>query len=171
MSLFAGCCEDGGERRMPVRHPGAASAGPTGPGAASGVNPRLPRRATRDGQRGARTPSRHSSLPQAAAVTKAHRGAVVVSGWLVRGDLLGSYSVGLTVRVGRASDSPRAIPTLRVGPLAAGSRRHSWVESPPRAGYPLDDALALPARSRGGSSQSRFHTPFRHADSATKRIS
>src|SRR5438105_4818139 len=99
MSLFAGCCEDGGERRMPVWHPGPASA-------------------DRHGWRGARTPSRHSSLPQAAAVTKAHRGAVVVSGWLVRGDLLGSYSVGLTVRVGRASDSPRAIPTLRVGPLA-----------------------------------------------------
>src|SRR5437016_8909935 len=35
------------------------------------------------------------------------RGAVVVSGWLVRGD--------------------------------------SWVESPPRAGYPLDDVLAPPA--------------------------
>src|SRR5439155_4289135 len=62
------------------------------------------------------------------------RGAVVVSGWLVRGGLLHRTLKCLPFSVGRASDSPRAIPTLRVGLLAAGSRRYSWVESPPRAG-------------------------------------
>jgi len=37
-----------------VACPGAASADLRGPGAAAGVNPRLPCRATRDGRRGAR---------------------------------------------------------------------------------------------------------------------
>jgi len=39
---------------MPVSRPGAATARLRVPGTASGVNPRLPRRATRDGGRGSR---------------------------------------------------------------------------------------------------------------------
>jgi len=42
------------QRRMPVSRPGAATARLRVPGTASGVNPRLPRRATRDGGRGSR---------------------------------------------------------------------------------------------------------------------
>jgi hypothetical protein len=38
----------------PIAHPGSATAGLRVPGAASGVNPRLPRRATRNGRRCAR---------------------------------------------------------------------------------------------------------------------
>src|SRR5207245_5748014 len=54
------------------------------------------------------SPLRSQQAACRAAVTEgALRGAVVVSGWLVRGD--------------------------------------SWVESPPRAGYPLDDVPAPPA--------------------------
>src|SRR5205823_15029902 len=54
------------------------------------------------------SPLRSQQAACPAAVTEgALRGAVVVSGWLVRGD--------------------------------------SWVESPPRAGYPLDDVPAPPA--------------------------
>src|SRR5439155_5881390 len=97
---------------MPASRPNAASRAPTGPGATSGVNPRLPRRATRHGARGLRAPRRAFAAAHPwGALSRGDgrriRGAVVVSGWLVCGD--------------------------------------SWVESPPRAGYPLDDSLAPPA--------------------------
>src|SRR6266496_152280 len=56
------------ERRMPSRHPGAAGVDLRVPGAPSVVNPRLPRRATRHGRRGATDACRHSPLAAIAVV-------------------------------------------------------------------------------------------------------
>src|SRR5205807_9153893 len=83
------------------------------------------------------------------------------------GDLLAREQRNATLRVGRCGDSPRAIPTLRVGPLAAGSRRHS---------LPLDPhALRKRGDRRGGArlreqSEWRRPEPDAWADDATQHM-
>jgi len=59
---------------MPRPRPGAAGTRLRVPGAGSGVNTRLPRRATRNGERGART-LRRTFAAAASAVSKAHQAA------------------------------------------------------------------------------------------------
>src|SRR5439155_13623912 len=112
----------------------AANAGPRAtpptptygcPARASGVNPRLPCRATRNGRRGSCALGRHSPPARLACVASrgdegALRGAVVVSGWLVRvrppWAVLAQVLVARRPRIRLATRDPRACargPSLR----------------------------------------------------------
>jgi len=125
------------------------------PGAAAVATHRLPCRATRNGSRvltGAR---------QAFAVSRGPVGCEAASRWdecaswrsrrkrVARARRPPSTSFARSVRLVSAAHPTRhARSRASRGSLAAGSRRYSWVEWPPRAGYPLDD---VPCATRAES--------------------
>ena len=80
-----------------------------------------------------------------------------------RGGLLGCCPHVWASRVGRACDSPRAIPTLRAGRLAAGSRRYSWVDERSRAGYPYEAVCGHPSAPRLHSDPTKKQAPREEA--------
>jgi hypothetical protein len=108
------------------------------PAPASGVNTRLPRRATRNGERGARALRRASAAvakrgkgrvgAKCAAVTWARCGAVVASGWLVRGDSCVESPPRAESRSAfraPASPAPKSSRLRRRSGRVPGSRRKS----------------------------------------------
>ena len=174
----------------------AANAGPRAtpptptygcPARASGVNPRLPCRATRNGRRGSCALGRHSPPARLACVASrgdegALRGAVVVSGWLVRGDSwvespprAGTHS---TTRLRPSAEAAAANPwthsTTRLRPSAEVAAANPGTHSTTRLRHSVEVAAANPAITRSRPSISRARAArisgsFRSRFSAARR--